>query len=302
MPPPLTTAASFPPSALDDAMGAMLTHALSPAEAEVRLAVRSWASKVLAPVVTEHWEKGTFPFEVMASFGDLGLGGGARWGAGRLSTMGLAMVAVELARVDASFATFYLVHCGLAMESIVECADAEQQERLVAPMATMEKIGCFALTEPDFGSDATSLQTTATPCPAGRDGVVLKGRKRWIGNAPFADVIVVWARDGATGEIGAYVVEVDRSLSSNTLPRGLRIDTIERKASLRIVQNADITFDGVFVPRKNVLRARPTDFRLGSGLPAVLEASRILVAWLPVGVCMGAYDLTLRYLRERRQL
>ena len=110
-------------------------------------------------------------------------------------------------------------------------------------------------------------------------------------SAAFAQLVAVFALQAGY----AGFLQVRRPFAD-------RIDTIERKASLRIVQNADITFDGVFVPRKNVLRARPTDFRLGSGLPAVLEASRILVAWLPVGVCMGAYDLTLRYLRERRQL
>ena len=293
------TAAQFPVSALDETMGAMLSHSLSPREASVRRSVRRWATDVLAPVVAKNWEQGTFPFECLPSFAALNIGGGAIYGTERLSLMGLAMVAVELARVDASFATFYLVHCGLAMESIAACANDEQQQRLLRPMSRMKKIGCFGLTEPHFGSDATSLETVARPCEDGRDGVLLYGAKRWIGNATFADIIVCWARHSERGEIGAYVIEVDRASSS--MPPGLRIEKIEGKVSLRITQNADLYFDGVFVPRSNILDAVPTNFRLGQGLPEVLEASRILVAWLPVGVCMGAFDLTLRYLKERQQ-
>ena len=168
----------------------------------------------------------------------------------------------------------------------------------------MELIGCFGLTEPDFGSDATSLQTRAVACPG---GVRLTGQKRWIGNATYAGLIVVWAIDDSSGKVRGYLLETGQRAGvgggpvrrSTTVP-GLRIEKIERKAALRCTQNADIYLDAVFVPEANIM---PTaaDFRRGVGLPQVLESSRLVVAWLPVGVSMGVYDAALRYLHEREQ-
>ena len=172
-------------------------------------------------------------------------------------------------------------------------------------MSRMETIGCFALTEPDAGSDATSLRTTATPCPG---GFVLRGKKRWIGNAPFSNIMIVYARNSDTGTIGAYVVEIKstenvlprRPHTPEELPRGLTMTTIDRKVALRIVQNGDICFDNVFIPFENALPVQ-ADFRRSAGLPEVLAHSRLLVAWLPVGVGMGVFDVVLRYLKERQQ-
>ena len=296
----LSTAAAFPAeSALDDTLGPLLTTNLGPQELEVRQKTRAWATKHLAPVAAAHWEAASFPHDLVASFAELRIGGGTVYcdeELPRLSPMSLAMAAVELARVDASFATFFLVNCGLAMESIAACASEEQKARWLPKLARLESVGAFGLTEPNFGSDATSLETTARTVSGGFE---LRGEKRWIGNATHADLIVIWARHEDSGTIRAFVIETGFS-QGKARPPGLRLEKIEHKTALRGTQNADIYLEGVFVPDANALPV-VSDFRAGVGLPEVLESSRILVAWLPVGVLLGAYDLTLRYLRERSQ-
>lgn len=141
----------------------------------------------------------------------------------------------------------------------------------------------FALTEPLYGSDATSLKTTAKKVPGG--GYVLNGEKRWIGNATFAHYILVWARnEDEGGKIQGFIVEKDS--------KGLGLKKIENKYALRIVQNADITLENVFVPENNRL-AKATDFATGAN--KVLEHSRVKVCWGAVGIAAGAYEAALRY-------
>lgn len=150
----------------------------------------------------------------------------------------------------------------------------------------LKKIVSFGLTEPDFGSDATSLQTNAKKVEG---GYVLNGCKRWIGNATFAHYIIIWARNVDEGnKIQAFVVEKGS--------KGLTTKKIENKYALRIVQNADITLDNVFVPESNRL-AKATDF---SSANKILEHSRIKVAWGAVGIAAGAYEAALKYTLQRK--
>lgn len=152
----------------------------------------------------------------------------------------------------------------------------------------MDKICCFGLTEPDFGSDATSLTTTATEVDG---GYVLNGQKRWIGNATFADYIVVWARNAAEdNKIQGFVVTKGS--------KGLTTTKIENKYSLRVVQNADITLENCFVPKRNRL-AKAKDFATGTNV--VLESSRLVVAWMIGGLAVGAYEAALKYCLKRKQ-
>jgi len=198
----------------------------------------------------------------------------------------------EIARVDASVNSFFGVHCGLAMGSIDACGTEEQRQRWLPPMARMDIIGAFGLTEPHGGSDvAGGMETVAR-----RDGDqwVIDGHKRWIGNGTFADVIVVWARDVTDGPDG-------RAVRGFVVPRetaGVSTSKIEGKVALRITQNADITLDGVRVPDENRLAGGKGTFADAGG---VLRRTRGNASWAATGVQMAAYELALTYAKEREQ-
>jgi glutaryl-CoA dehydrogenase len=173
------------------------------------------------------------------------------------------------------------------MGSIATCGSAEQRERWLPSMTTFDRIGAFALTEPTGGSDvAAGLRTTAR-----RDGSswILNGQKRWIGNATFADLIVVWARDVEDDQVKGFVVPGGAP--------GFTATKIENKIALRTVQNADITLVDVRVPEDDRLQNANT-FK---DTAKVLRATRSGVAWEAVGVMMAAYEIALAYAKEREQ-
>jgi glutaryl-CoA dehydrogenase len=205
----------------------------------------------------------------------------------RASRLFTGFIALELARVDPSMATFLGVHNGLAMGSIVELGSEEQRQRWLPEMARLEKVGAFGLTEPHGGSDvAGGLETTAR-----RDGDewVLDGAKRWIGNGTFADVVVVFARDVADDQVKTFVVEKGTP--------GFTATKMEGKLALRSVQNADLTFEGCRVPADHKLEGG-NSFR---DVNRVLKVTRGGVAWSAVGCQMGAFEAALAYAREREQ-
>ena len=197
------------------------------------------------------------------------------------------MIAMELARVDSSIATYFGVHSGLAMGSIYLCGSEEQKQRWLPPMARMEKIGAFGLTEPDVGSGAAGGLTTT----ARRDGDdwVLDGQKKWIGNATFADYTIIWARSLEDGQVKGFVVEKGTP--------GFETSKMHDKIALRVVQNAHITLDGVRVPEENRLQ-RADSFK---DTAAVLRLTRAGVAWQATGCARGAYEHALAYARQRQQ-
>jgi glutaryl-CoA dehydrogenase len=196
------------------------------------------------------------------------------------------IVARELARADGSVNTFFGVHSGLAMGAIGLLGSEEQKQRWLPPMARFERIGAFALTEPDHGSDSVSLATSAR-----RDGDewVLDGRKRWIGNASFADVVVVWARDEA-GDVGGFLVEKGTSgFDPSTVIGG--------KIGKRAVWQAEISLDGVRIPAD----ARLAESRSFADAGRVLDGTRGGAAWECVGHATAAMQTAVRYAGERVQ-
>ena len=251
--------------------------------------VREFLRDRVAPIATEHWSRGEFPFQVIDGFRELDI---ARLmydelTERRASRLLTGFLALEICRTDPSINTFYGVHSGLAMGSVARCGSDEQRQRWLPAMARMELIGAFALTEPHGGSDvAGGLETTAR-----REGDewVLNGEKKWIGNATFADLTVVWARDVEDGHVKGFVVEKD---SPGFLPV-----KIEGKIALRAVQNADITLTDCRVPEANRLQ-RATSFRATGD---VLRQTRGGVAWGSVGCMMAAYELALDYAKRREQ-
>jgi glutaryl-CoA dehydrogenase len=198
------------------------------------------------------------------------------------------LVAMEMARTDASIATFFGVHNGLAMGSIYLGGSEEQKQKWLPPMARWEKIGCFALTEPLVGSGASGgLLTTAK-----RDGNswVINGQKKWIGNSPWCDISVVWARDVADNQVKAFIVE------NKTTP-GFSVEKIKNKIGLKVVQNGLITMDNVRVLEENRLQTDQS-FR---DTARVLRETRYMVGWEATGCAMGAYENALKYCQERLQ-
>lgn len=151
--------------------------------------------------------------------------------------MANAVAVVELCRVDASLGTFMLVHNFLALATVGLCGSEEQKRELLPRMAAYDAVGCWALTEPSNGSDASALTCTATKVPGGWR---LDGQKRWIGNGTWADVAVVFARSSETGQVNCFVVKKGTP--------GFSAAKIENKIALRCVQNADMTFERCFVP------------------------------------------------------
>ncbi|MCK2238472.1 MULTISPECIES: acyl-CoA dehydrogenase family protein [unclassified Crossiella] len=259
-------------------------HLLDDREQDIVRRTREFLAAEVAPIANAAWATAEFPHEVVKGFAGLDIAGLAYRGERSLLTGFLAM---ELNRVDPSLATFFGVHSGLAMGSVNRCGSEEQKQRWLPAMARMEQIGAFALTEPEGGSDVSGgMRTTAR-----REGDtwILNGAKRWIGNATFADLIVVWARDEADNKVKGFVVE--RGTPGFTATR------IEHKVALRTVQNADITLTDCRVPEANRLQ-RATGFR---DTADILRQTRGGVAWQAVGVMMGAYEKALAYATQREQ-
>ena len=268
----------------------LIYEILSDAERALLKRVRDFMESRVAPVINRFWAEDAFPFELIPDIRDLNIAGIGFEGYGCPggSTLLDGFVSMELARVDSSIATFYGVHSGLAMGSIYLGGSEEQKQKWLPPMARLEKIGCFALTEPLVGSGAGGgLLTTAR-----REGDtwILNGQKRWIGNSPWCDLSIIWARDVDDNQVKGFIVE------NKTTP-GFSVEKIENKIALRVVQNGVITLDNCRVPEENRLQA-DLSFR---DTARVLRLTRQYVAWESVGCSMGAYEHALRYAQTREQ-
>jgi glutaryl-CoA dehydrogenase len=264
---------------------------LSDEERKILLNARTFMRDEVKPLVNENWAKGEFPVELIGKFRASGLAGLPYEGYGEhrpaVSHLLNGMLAMEMTRTDASVATFFGVHNGLAMYSIHSGGSQEQRDRWLPEMAEMDKIGAFAMTEPLGGSDvAGGMRTTAR-----RDGDtwILNGAKKWIGNATFADYVVVWARDVDDNHVKGFVVEKGTP--------GFTPVKIEGKIAFRIVENAEITLTDVRVPDANRLQ-NINSFR---DVAEILRATRGGVAWQALGVMIGAYELALDYAKQREQ-
>ncbi len=252
--------------------------------------VRGFMESKVAPIITKYWAEDAFPFELLPAFKELNIGGlgmqGYECRGGSLALLGFVMM--EMARIDPSIATFFGVHDGLSMGSIYIDGSEEQKQKWLPPMARMEKIGCFGLTEPLVGSGtAGGLTTTAK-----REGDtwILNGQKKWIGNSTWCDVSIIWARDLADSQVKGFIVE------NKTTP-GFSVEKIQNKIALKVVQNGLITLDNVRVPEENRLQGG-NSFK---DTARVLKMTRYAVAWMATGCAMGAYEAALQYAQTRLQ-
>src|SRR6201997_3889632 len=267
-----------------------VTECLNETELATLKQVRAFMESKVAPVITKYWLEDAFPFELLPAFRELNIMGAGYEGYGCRggSTLFSGFLAMEVARVDASIATFYGVHSGLAMGSIYLGGSEEQKQKWLPPMARMEKIGCFGLTQPLVGSGTGGGLTTT----AKREGDtwVLNGQKRWIGKAPFCDISIIWARDVDDNQVKGFIVE------NKTTP-GFSVEKMQHKIALKVVQNGQITLKDVRVPEANRLQGG-NSFR---DTARVLRMTRYMVGWASTGIQMGAFEAALKYAQERSQ-
>ena len=252
--------------------------------------VRAFMQREVAPIVTEYWTRGEFPFQIIEGLKKLNICGialpKAYGGLGKSNLLD-GMIGAEIARTDVSICTFFGVHSGLAMNSIFLCGSEEQKQEFLPPMVRLDKIGAFGLTEPDVGS-AISMGMKTT-CKRVGDHWIINGQKKWIGNATFSDHIIIWARDEEDHQVKGFIVDRETP--------GLTTEKIEDKIALRIVQNALITLEDVEVAEDRRLQ-NANSFK---DTARVLKLTRAGVAWQAVGCARGAYEHTLEYVMQRKQ-
>jgi glutaryl-CoA dehydrogenase len=249
---------------------------------------RIFVDDEVLPVINGYWERAEFPWPLVEKLGKLGIVGDGIEGYGcpTMSPIAAGLIHMELNRGDGSLGTFLGVQAGLAMKSIAMLGSEEQKQKWLPPMAALEKLGAFALTEPTHGSDSVGLETSAR-----REGDtwVLNGHKKWIGNGTIADVVVVWARDIADGKVKGFLVEKGTP--------GYNATRIDGKGSLRAVWQAEIELVEVAVPESSRLPGARSFKDAG----AVLAGTRNTVAWGALGHAVAAYDAARAYCGQRVQ-
>jgi glutaryl-CoA dehydrogenase len=249
---------------------------------------RDFVDDEVLPVINGYWERAEFPWPLVAGLAKLGIVGDGidGYGCPPMSPIATGLVHMELNRGDGSLGTFLGVQAGLAMQSIATLGSEEQKRRWLPPMARLDQLGAFALTEPAHGSDSVALETAAR-----RDGDVwvIHGTKKWIGNGTIADVVVVWARDVADGRVKGFLVEPPTP--------GYVATRIDGKGSLRAVWQAEITLTDVKVTEQNRLPGA-LSFK---DTARVLAGTRNAVAWAALGHATAAYEIAVSYCRQRTQ-
>ncbi|HTL28433.1 MAG TPA: acyl-CoA dehydrogenase family protein [Tepidisphaeraceae bacterium] len=273
-----------------------LEELLTPEERRIRDDVRRWVQERFLPVVAQHYRDGTFPMELVPELAKLNAFGPSiqGYGCAGLGNVAAGLIMQELERGDSGLRTFASVQGSLAMVAINLFGSEEQKNRWLPEMAKGEKLGCFALTEPDFGSNPGGLQTRARKTA---DGYRLTGAKKWIGNGTIADVAIVWAKvDGepdvdanSTGAIRGFLVEKGMPGFSSSL--------IDGKLSLRAALTAELRFNDCEIPASALL---PKSSGVKSPL-LCLNQARYGIAWGVIGAAMACYDEARQYAMGRVQ-
>jgi glutaryl-CoA dehydrogenase len=255
-------------------------------ERQTRDLVREWVGANVLPSIEGWFERGEFPIESAKELGALGLLGMHLTGYGCLgaNAVGYGLACLELEAGDSGFRSFVSVQGSLCMFPIRTFGSEEQKQEWLPRMATGEAIGCFALTEPDFGSDPARMRTAAR-----RDGSdwILSGTKMWITNGGIADVAVVWANadDGVRG----FIVPTDA--------RGFAANDIHRKLSLRASVTSEIVLDDVRLPESAIL---PGVVGIKGPLACLTEA-RFGIVWGALGAARACFDCALEFSKTREQ-
>lgn len=265
-----------------------LDELLTEEHRHIRDAVRDYVKKEISPIIEDFAQKAEFPQHIVKQLGDLGCFGPTvpvEYGGGGLDYISYGLMMQELERGDSGVRSTASVQGSLVMFPIHAYGSEEQKKKFLPKLASGEWLGCFGLTEPNHGSDPSSMLTNIQD--AG-DHVILNGAKMWISNAPYSQVAVVWARD-EQNEIRGVIVE--RGMEGFSTP------TTHGKWSLRASATGELVFDNVKVPKENIL---PGVKGLKGPLSCLTKA-RYGIAWGVIGAAMDCYDTALRYSKERVQ-
>jgi len=254
----------------------------------IRDTAREWVKKEVSSIIEEHYEKATFPMHLLSGLGEIGAFGPyipVEYGGAGLDHISYGIIMQELERCDSGLRSTASVQSSLVMYPIWKYGSEEQKLRFLPKLATGEMMGCFGLTEPDFGSNPGGMLSNFKE---DGDHVILNGAKMWISNAPFAHIAVVWAKD-ESGRIHGLIVE--RGMEGFSTPE------MHGKLSLRASSTGELIFENVRVPKSNIL---PNRSGLGAPL-SCLDSARFGIAWGALGAAMDCYDQAVRYSKERIQ-
>jgi glutaryl-CoA dehydrogenase len=266
----------------------LLDELLSDEHKMVRDAAREWVKREVSPIIEEYAQKAEFPNQIINGLAEIGAFGPyipEEYGGAGLDQISYGLIMQEIERGDSGVRSTASVQSSLVMYPIWKYGNEEQRMKYLPKLASGEFIGCFGLTEPDFGSNPGGMVTNFKDKG---DHYLLNGAKMWISNAPFADIAVVWAKDEA-GRIHGLIVE--RGMEGFTTPE------THNKWSLRASSTGELIFDNVKVPKENLL---PNKSGLGAPL-GCLDSARYGIAWGAIGAAMDCYDTALRYAKERIQ-
>jgi glutaryl-CoA dehydrogenase len=254
----------------------------------VRESVRTYVKKEISPIIEDYAQRAEFPKQIVKQLGDLGCFGPTiphEYGGGGLDYISYGLMMQELERGDSGVRSTASVQGSLVMFPIYQYGNEEQRKKYLPKLASGEWLGCFGLTEPNHGSDPSSMLTNFKE---DGDHIILNGAKMWISNAPFSQVAVVWAKD-EQGDIRGVIVE--RGMEGFSTP------TTHGKWSLRASATGELVFDNVKVPKENIL---PNVKGLKGPLSCLTKA-RYGIAWGTIGAAMDCYDIALQYSKERVQ-
>ena len=265
-----------------------LDELLSEENLLVRSAIRDWVKQEVTPIIESYAEEGKCPLHLFKQMGELGALGPSlpeKYGCGGMDEIAYGLIMQELERGDSGIRSMASVQGSLVMYPIYRFGSEEQKQKYLPALAKADIIGCFGLTEPDHGSDPSSMVTNIKD---DGDAYILNGAKMWITNSPIADIAIVWAKD-EEGIIRGLIVE--KGMKGFTAPE------IKGKWSLRASITGELVFEDVRVPKTNVL---PGVQGLKGPL-SCLSKARYGISWGAIGAAMDCYDAALRYSKERVQ-
>jgi len=254
----------------------------------IREAAREWVKRDVSPIIEDYAQRAEFPKQIIKGLADIGAFGSyipAEYGGAGLDQISYGIIMQEIERGDSGVRSTASVQTSLVMYPIYKYGNEDQRKKYLPKLATGEWMGCFGLTEPDFGSNPAGMVTNFKDKG---DHYLLNGAKMWISNAPFADIAVVWAKN-EEGRIHGLIVE--RGMEGFSTPE------THNKWSLRASATGELIFDNVKVPKENLL---PNGSGLGAPL-GCLDSARYGIAWGAIGAAMDCYDTALRYAKERIQ-
>jgi len=260
---------------------------LTPEEVMIRDTVREFVSEEVIPIIEKHIREATFPIHLVPKMAELGLLGNTlpeKYGCTGLNYVSYGLITQELERGDSGIRSFVSVQSSLVMYPIFRFGSEEQKDYWLPLLASGKKIGCYGLTEPDYGSNPSGMITKAERVDG---GFLLNGAKMWITNGTIADVAVVWAK--LDGIVRGFLVEKGM--------KGFSAPEMKGKHSLRASITSELIFDNVFLPEKNLL---PKTEGLKNALMCLNQA-RYGIAWGVVGAMMACYDSALNYAKSRKQ-